>query len=618
MQDIQSIHALIRKEINEYIYQQIEVVPGCTFNQQDTIKRIHLYINSKFENNVPYHNRERIFFNIVNYRRDTVMKAIDIDTKDIRLKADNPQSMVQTFLAEKEFKLWMKENEVGELLNDLAEDLATYGTIVLKLVGQEAENVDLRRLYLDTTVKKLQKSRFVTQEMFMTETELRAKEGVWNNIDQVIANFGSYYAPNSYEGGGMTNIQGSTPYYKVYERYGEVPEYMLDEKSKSTKMVRALFIVAEPQAQSVHPETGATKDLGVILSKSRWRGDYPFEDCHYSRVKGRWLGLGPVEVLFAAQERQNEMSNQKRIAMEISALHIFQTKDRNAPRNVMNYTNSGDVLIVNDPLTPVANEERNLPAFAQEEAMYKSLADSLTFTFDATRGEALPSSTPATNAVIQNNNVNSFFQMKREKFGLFLERFFNKHVLPRLLRDISDEHILRFIGEPEDMAKIDSLIAPFYVRQQVIKDILQGKMVGPQDLESITQDINAQLRKMGAQRFLEIKKDFYKNSKFTFDFVITDEQQDSAVLAQNTFQIFQVLAQNPAVLDDPFMKKLIYKYAETIGISPMELDIANQQRQEMQANAPQQMQQPATPEATPTGTPMMPGNVQAQQLAQTQ
>ncbi|TXG76605.1 hypothetical protein E6Q11_04360 [Candidatus Dojkabacteria bacterium] len=613
MQETQSIFALIRKEINEYTQQYIEVVPGCYFNQQDTIKRIHLYINSKFENPVKFHGRERIFHNIVNYRRDTVAKAIDIDTKDIRLKADNPESMIQTFLAEKEFKLWMKQNEIGEVLNSLAEDLATYGTIVIKLVGQKAENVDLRRFFLDQTVKDLQKSRFVTQEHYMTEPELRKMEGKWDNIDLVIERFGSYFAPQSYTNDGTTNVQGSTPYYKIYERYGDVPEYMINPKSRSRRMVRAMFIVAEPFSQSVTNDGKVTVDNGVILASARWDKEYPYEDCHYSQVKGRWLGLGPVEVLFPAQERQNEMSNQKRIAMEISALHIFQTKDRNAPRNLMKYTNSGDVLIVNDSLEPVVNEERNLPAFAQEEAMYKSLADNLTFTFDATRGEALPSSTPATNAVIQNNNVNSYFQTKREKFGLFLERFFNKHVLPRLLKDISTEHMLRFIGDPEDIAKLDSYIAPHYIKKQVIQEILAGKMVDQLGLQSITDDINQQLKRQGAQRFLKIKQDFYKDSKFTFDFVITDEQQDSAVMAQNTFQIITVLAQNPTLIDDPVMKKLFYQYASMIGISPMELDVASQQRQDMKAmqQAPNQPGAEVVPSIPTNQTPELTNTINA-------
>lgn len=609
MQDSQTIFGLIRKEMNDYIYNQIEVVPGCTFNQYDTIKKIHLYTNKKFQDNSKYQGRNKIFFDIGTYRRDTIAKSIDIDVKDIKLVADNPESEVSSFLAEKEFKYWMKDNEFGEVLNELGDDLATYGSIVVKVIGNEVENVDLRRLFFDPTVKNIRDSRFITHELYMTQTELEKMRGKWDNIDEVIASFGSIYAPMSYENNGMTNVIGTTPYYKIYERYGEVPRYMIDDNSKSDELVMAMFTVAEPQAFRT-TDTGMVIDQGLILSKVRWNKEAPFEDLHYKRIKGRWLGVGAIEDLFQVQERFNEITNQKRVSMEISSLHYFQTTDKKAPNNLIKFANNGDVIQTTG-ITPIATEERNLPAFTSEEQMWGQEADRLTFSYDAGRGEALPSSTPATNAMIQNNNMNSFFSKKRENFGLFITRLMNNHILPRLLRDISNEHILRFIGDPEELSKLDNLIAPYYITQAVIKETLDGKNVYENRLAEIKQEVLNDLKKKGSQRFLEMKKDFYKNSKLMFDVVVTDEQQDSSIIAQNTLQIITQLSQNPALLEDPMLKVFYYKYAKEIGISPMELELAQQKKQEMQANQPQpQTMNPAMqsqPQPTPTGQPTQSG-----------
>lgn len=603
MQDSQTIFGLIRKEINDYIYNQIEVVPGCVFNQYDTIKKIHLYTNKKFQNNSQYQGRDKIFFDIGTYRRDTIAKSIDIDTKDIKLVADNPESDTATFLAEKEFKYWLKKSEFGEVLNELGDDLATYGSVVLKAINNEVENIDLRRLFLDPTVKEIKKSRFIIHELFMTQSELEAMSGKWDNIDQVVDTFGSFYAPQAYERDGQMNMIGTTPYYKIYERYGEVPEYMLDDKSKSSKLVRALFVVAEPMAQRKQ-ENGTVADEGIILSKVKWTKEYPFEDLHYKRVKGRWLAVGAIEDLFEVQERFNELSNQKRVSMELSSLHFFQTTDRKSPNNLLQYANNGDVLVTSG-ISPIANEERNMPAFAGEEALYNQLADRLTFAYDASRGEAMPSSTPATNAMIQNNNINSFFSKKRENFGLFITRVMNNHILPQLLRDISDEHILRFIGNPEDMAKIDALIAPYYVTQAVIAESLVSNVYADR-LAQIQEEVKNQLRKQGSQRFLEMKRDFYKNSKFMFDVIVTDEQRDTAVMAQNMFKLISDLSQNPGVIEDPVLKVFYTQYASLIGINPMQLELAIQKRQEMKATQPQQPQalpgqDPQAPQQVPPG-----------------
>lgn len=600
--------------MNDFIYNQIEVVPGCLFNQYDTIKKTHLYVNKKFQDNRPYQGRAKLFFDVATYRRDTIAKSIDIDTKDIKLIADNPESDIQTFIAEKEFKYWLKDSEFGEILNELGDDLATYGSIVLKCVASKVENVDLRRLFLDPTVKNIRDSRFITQEIFMTQSELEAMSGKWDNIDEVITKFGSYYAPMSYENTGQQNVIGSTPYYKIYERYGEVPEYMLDDNSNSDKLVRAFFVVAEPQAV-MRMQNGTELDEGVVLFKSKWNKLYPYEDLHYKRIKGRWLGVGAIEDLFQVQERFNEIANQKRVSMEISALHFFQTQDKKAPNNLLKYSNNADVIVTSG-ISPIANEERNLPAFQSEEEMYNQLADRLTFAYDASRGEAMPSSTPATNAVIQNNNINSFFSKKRENFGLFITRVMNNHILPQLLKDISNEHILRFIGTPEDMAKFDNLITPYYVTDEVIKRTLAGESIYAPELEKIKNDVQMSLKKQGSQRFTKIKQDFYKNSKFMFDFVVTDEQQDTAVIAQNMFKLISDLSQNPAVLDDPVLKVFYFKYASMIGISPMELELATQKRQEAQANQqqPQQLSQAQTAQTTnQTEQQPIPTNVQVAQ-----
>jgi len=46
---MENIFKTIREERADFLNNQIEVVPGYTFNQYDTIKKIHLYFNSQFE-----------------------------------------------------------------------------------------------------------------------------------------------------------------------------------------------------------------------------------------------------------------------------------------------------------------------------------------------------------------------------------------------------------------------------------------------------------------------------------------------------------------------------------------------------------------------------------------
>lgn len=597
---IYNIFGTMRGEINDFLYQPIEVVPGYLFNQYDTIKRCHLYVNSKFLDGNQYQGRDKIFFNIVKYRRDIAAKFLNIDSKDIRLWEMNPKSKWSTFLFEKELKLWMKKNKIGKLLNDCAVEAPTFGTVVLRKTKNGAVIEDLRRFFLDPTVENVQKSRFVTVKHILTESELKAKvKDGWDPevIDKMIEDNRNLpqqsYAPNSYEKNSMTNIIRSSPYFEVYERFGEVPAKWLDESDDSGKLVRSLFIVYQPFSVYKDDNGNYAGEQGRVLFKSKWQGPWPFKDYHYTKTMGRWLGIGVIEDLFEAQERRNELANQKRISMEISSIHLFQTTGKNVVNNILSDLKSGDLIEAGPDglIQPVANEERNLNAFASEEEQYDALADKQSFATSQAAGEALQASTPATNAVISQNNTLSLFGFKRENFGLFIQEFFVDFVLDDLYKQLSDEHILRFAGTQEEIQALDQAYVEALTNKWVIDTVLTtGKVPPPEVVDFKKQDFMMGYKKEGSTRFVNIKEGFYDDIEFEFDILVTSEQENVATLAQNTFQILTAIAQNPNLLQDPIAKTLLFSYAEKIGVNPLKLDAAEAQSQ---VQAPQQANLPS-------------------------
>ena len=277
--------------------------------------------------------------------------------------------------------------------------------------------------------------------------------------------------------------------------------------------------------------------------------------------------------------------------MELSAIHLFQTRDRTVPNNLLKTMQSGQVLVTNQEITPIMNEERNLQAFGSEEVSYQQLADRLTFSYDAGRGEAMPSSTPATNAMIQNNNVQSYFQYKREVFGNFWRKIVNDKILPKLMKDIKGEHILRLVGTPEEILQFDKEIAPHFIIEQMLHQYTESWYIDEEMLQGVTEKVMSGMKSMGTERFITVLKDAFKDVKHEFDFILTNEQRDTAIQAQNMFQVLSQLAQNPALLDDPVLRKVFYKYADTIGISPMELEIAQHEREQKKQDEEKKLMQ---------------------------
>lgn len=572
-----NIFSLIRSENDAFFTNDIVVVPGYSFNQYETLKRIHLYLNNKYEDGTSYLGRDKLFFDVVTPPCEVAAKMLNVDTKNIKLWPDNPRNYFATFLLEKELKQWLKRTEFGEILNTIAKDLPRYGSVVLEKTPDGAEVVDLRKLILDPGVECIKDSRFVTTVHYMTPTQLRNTSWIKSAVESAIEKFGNPQQLQAWEDQSFTNTtKVSGPYIKVYKRYGEVPEYMI-KGGKSEKMVPALFIVAGADYMAKNAEGKPVTEVGEILYKSAWEKEWPFQDFHYYQIPGRWLGVGVVEKLFDVQVRFNELKNQKRVSMELSTMHLFQTPDKQIIRNVLTDLDNGDLIISPNGITPIVNEERNLPAFESEEASYKLQADRLSFAYEAVRGESMPASTPATNAVMASNSATSVFAFKREDVTIAYQEFFNEMVLPQLLKDLTPEHIMRFVGSAQELEKMDQAATEIYINDFIKQRLLEMKPVGPADIEMARLYADRELKKLGETRYVKIKNAFYKDVNFEFDFIIGNEQADPATIIQNTQSVLMAIAQNPPMLQDPRIKMLFYKYAEKLGVSPAEIELADQQ-----------------------------------------
>jgi hypothetical protein len=283
-----------------------------------------------------------------------------------------------------------------------------------------------------------------------------AKKNRWDMkaVEEVIAKFGDSKPANSYldtMGTSFNDIQ-SSDYIKITERYGEVPESWLKGRGyensvdgKTEKMVKSIFIIAGAEQTAKDKDGSIIGEEGVVLFKSPWYKKYPFMDFHYTKTKGRWLGIGVVEKLFPIQIRFNELKNQLRFAMELSTKRVFQTRDRTAYNNILTDIDNGQILLTKSEITPVVNEERNLGAYNLEEGAYYKQAQDLTFAYEAVRGD-LGSNTTATAATIATQRGGSVFEFKKENIGNDLRNFFNQFVKDDIIKSITPAHVLIFSG----------------------------------------------------------------------------------------------------------------------------------------------------------------------------
>lgn len=597
--DSPNIFSQIRKENSDFFDQYISIVPGYSFNQYQTLKRIHLYLNSKFEGSSQYLNREKLFFNVVVPACEVATKMLNVDTKDIRLLPQNPKSYFSSYLLEKELRQWLKTSKLANVLNQIADFGPKHGSVVIEKTKDGAEVIDLRKLILDPTVESINDSRFITTIHYMTPSELR--ETNWNDVDVAIERFGHTTGQESYEDqSGTMNQLSSTPYVKVTKRYGEVPEWWIDG-GKSEKMVKSIFIVAGADSLEKNSDGKPIGENGVILFKSKWhKKSYPFKDFHYNKIIGRWLGLGIVEALFDTQVRLNELKNQKRISMEVSTIHLFQTKDKQIVRNILSDLESGDVLLSPNGIEPVANEERNLSAFDSEESSYIQHSQRLSFAYDAVSGESSAASTTATSIINAQQQATSTFGFKRENYTNMLRDFFNDLVLPQLIKDLTPEHIMRFTGSSQELQKLDDASAEIHANDFIKNRMLSGKTVTPELVQLEKERTIKEYKKLGDNRFIKIKENFYSDVEFEFDFNVGNEQINPQTVATNTQAL--LASYNPQAMNDPRYKLMYYMYAEALGISRGEIEIADEQANQLIESNPEALGLAPPQEAVPALT----------------
>lgn len=599
-----SIESIVQSEIQDFIHNPITVAEGYEFNQYENIKKTHLYLNSRFYGG--YSNTtdaplldtvqtedDRIFFNITLPRVRAVKRFFDVDLEEIVLDEIDPQSELALQLLNKDFKRWANKSDkngqtLSQDLNDFRDPLLEYGSLVLKVTkNKKPQIIPLQRYFVDPSVKRSADSRFNTIKHTMTPSALREKvaDG-WDAdaIEELIKAHGEKSnASNSYEDDHGVNKITSSVLIDVYERYGYLEkEYIYSELAETKEGEKEIFTLTITGFGPDSAKKGNKESKDVkCLYKTEWKGDLPIIDHHLFKTHGRWQGIGVVELLYPFQQRMNEVANQKRISMELSALHLFQTADTTVLNNILTDLENGDVIKTKVPgaITPVNTDERNQAAFDSEIITYTTGADKVSFANDLLSGGDVPSTTPATNTVVQNNNQVLVHLQDRENFTNFIaDNYIKRWVVPQLIKDMDDEHFLRVVSQPGDLLQIDERLTDINFFEEVKNRALKtGSVVDIIEGEDLRNELMKKLRAKGPNRYVKVLQGYYKNKIGDIFVVIGNEKKDFAKVAGNTLSFFQML-QNPQVLDDPVMRIFATNYAREIGMDTSKMELAYAQR----------------------------------------
>ena len=527
----EELFAAIQSEIDICETTVVSVNPSVAPTEQHRLDLIDRYMLSKFrDGETDSIGNQMVFYNISSVPVEVASKQLDVDTKDVRLIAQNERYW-ETWLMEKELRLWMEEEKFGNLLNEIAFRLPRDGHVVLKNIDGKVSLVPLKNLRMRPGALEMSRTPIIeiygyAADEFVTEAQDRG----WKNWEKVELN------PDKVTTGYFNKVDEVTVFGAWF------PKGYLNHEDNYFLVSYDGHIMASGQEEIFY------KGL-------------PFE-----KIQGRLLGRGFVEKLFNEQIYLNRIANYKADGLNWSSKHWFQTRDVSFKTNLLQNSDNGDVFITNDPIEPVKVEDRNLSFYGQEESRWEGQARARTFATEPLTGDRAPAGTPLGSTILQARMASGFFDQKKEEFAIFIKEILWDWVLPEFKKDKRGEHTLmvkNIMTSDKGAEKFFQLQLNYRINKQKL-----GKFLPPEMWE-LKRALEAEKLKNSK---ITVPRNFYEDLKYKMQIDIVGESIDTASKLTTLQTLFQIIGSNPAVLQNKTTKNILFKMLNLAGFNPKDFE----------------------------------------------
>ena len=579
-----SIFKTFEKEINSYLEYKVDMVDGYKYSQADTIKRIKLYQDNifatgKFTSQGEY----KFWFDIIAPRVNSEVKNIDFDTKDILLYSDSMKDTVPIFISNLGLKEYLRDTGKAVELNEAVEQGAGWGNVVWKKIKNDFEMVDLSNFYvINQTAKTLKDSPAIERHIFI-QTNLRAKKGVWDNVEEVIKFCGNRKYEKTEDDKQTTIDDTEVKYYEIYERNGEISQKQLFEAQgkgggNEDKYVLAKIIIAGLK------KAGQKDDNKFVLFAEEI-SEMPYKEYHRLGYKGRWFRKGLYEILFDCQTRANEISNQMARGLAWASKIIFRSSDEVIAQNILTDMQNGDIIKSED-LQQVVMRIPGFDQLANDWNRIMDIADRLANSFEVVTGESLPSGTPFRLGAQQNLNANKLFDFIRENLGLVFQDIFQDWVLKDVLKDLKAKDVLRLTGDTDYLDRFYEMVAQAWY----IGNLLA---LGPHtsEMAKVLKQRKIEELKQRPEQIVKLSKKIFEGLKPRVQVIITGENVNIAAEMETLANFIQLEA-------DPVRRSALIEMA----MKKKGLDVASLAKTEIQPEAAQPNPNATAPRQEPVMT----------------
>ncbi len=541
---------LIRSEITDFYEKKIPitVVPEeegrreytYEFSQREVIALIDLYYNSQFRSGkYDSEGRQKIFLNIGKFRTDVAEMQIDIDLANF-LFLPKTSDLWSPWLMSRDFQEWALEHDFAQTINSWGADLPRYGTAVSKRVGDDIMRTPIGRLINTQNAESLKKAAtsggYVIEALQMTPHEMEEYPD-WN----------------------LDGLQESDMQGAVYERYGLItPAHikLSQDHEPDDDDWDEWFLGIAVVTTDIHKKD---KNGALVFAEKIDEKDFPYEECHWQRQDGRWLGIGEMENQFQNQLAANTSVYLRQKSMYWAAKRIFTSTDDTVANNLAKEVKDGAVVKVGPggQITPVNTQTQHLGDFNSWDQTIEKNADSMSFTYEVATGENPKAGTPFSLQVQLDRTIQKHYGKKRENFGLFLKRGFFNHQVEIFKRKSRKEHTLTFAYTDDDAELLREAMIEVHVNDRKMKNLFAGKYVPKSELEA---DVRREMVR-SPYMIVDIPDRFYDEAKYHTKLILTGEEDNVGADMQSLVTLWQALAQQ----GDPRAEKVLERILAQSG-----------------------------------------------------
>lgn len=524
------ITKIIESELSNYQSQTTEISESVYKSAYKRIKRISFFQNRGGEQNkVDELGRYSYWLNSVKVYIDSTVKNLRIDTKNFLAFSINPvKDYAAVFITNAVMKDWLWDTNRAEQLQEDVEYYVGWGNILWEKVKGGYETCDLANTFvINETAKSVDESPIITRYQ-LTQSELRRKEGVYKNIEEVIQNCGNKQFSSTNK---TTSKNTTNPIYEIYKRDGEVSEETLfkaqgKKGGDKNKFVFARFVVAGLTKSS-------SQNKYILFSeeiKDKTMRDL-YKEAHLGPYTGTWIREGIYEVFFDYQVAINALDNDISEGLEWAAKVIFRSEDSKTYQNIRTDIESGRIINSKD-LAQVDVRLRNLDQLIARRNNLLQEMDKVAHSFEIVQGAPGPSGMPFKLGNRLDENAGKYFIFIRQKLGIAYTRIFKEWILPELVKDLKGQDIIHLTGDVELLKAFRKMA----VDSWYIKNLVKIGKHTPEMAETIKAEKMAELEKH--EPMIKNTKEIWNDVIKRIHITVTGENSD---LSENLATIAELL-----------------------------------------------------------------------------